>query len=169
MPMKTEGFIHKLGDNIDTDSMIAGRFLSLSDPAEMAKHMFEESDPEFRARVKRGDVIVAGANFGSGSGREHAPLGLKALGIGCIVAASFARTFYRMCIDLGLPILTSPEAHRAAQSGQKIRVDIVTGIIEIDGRKIQAEPLPEFLLSVLEQDGMVNWVKQEVRRRKAAG
>jgi 3-isopropylmalate/(R)-2-methylmalate dehydratase small subunit len=112
---------------------------------------------------------VAGTNFGSGSGREHAPLGLKALGIGCIVAASFARTFYRMCIDLGLPILTSPEAHRAAQSGQKIRVDIVTGIIEIDGRKIQAEPLPEFLLSVLEQDGMVNWVKQEVRRRKAAG
>lgn len=166
--MKTEGFIHKLGDNIDTDSMIAGRFLSLSDPAEMAKHMFEESDPGFRARVKPGDVIVAGTNFGSGSGREHAPLGLKALGIGCIVAASFARTFYRMSIDLGLPILTSPEAHAAAKSGQPIRVDIATGVIEIAKQKIQAEPLPEFLLSVLQQDGMVNWVKQEVRRRKAA-
>jgi 3-isopropylmalate/(R)-2-methylmalate dehydratase small subunit len=166
--MKTEGFIHKLGDNVDTDSMIAGRFLSLSDPAEMAKHMFEESDPGFRARVKRGDVIVAGANFGSGSGREHAPLGLKALGIGCIVAASFARTFYRMSIDLGLPILTSPEAHMAAKSGQPIRVDIATGLIEMAGQKIQAEPLPEFLLGVLQQDGMVNWVKQEVRRRKAA-
>lgn len=166
--MKVEGFVHLLGDNVDTDVMIAGRFLSLSDPAEMARHMFEESDPGFRARVKPGDVIVAGTNFGSGSGREHAPLGLKALGIGCIVAASFARTFYRMSIDLGLPILTSPEAHATAKNGQPIRVDIATGMIEIAGRKIQAEPLPEFLLSVLRQDGMVNWVKQEVRRRKAA-
>lgn len=166
--MKVEGFVHLLGNNVDTDVMIAGRFLSLSDPAEMAKHMFEESDPGFRARVKPGDVIVAGTNFGSGSGREHAPLGLKALGIRCIIAASFARTFYRMSIDLGLPILTSPEAHAAAKSGQSIRVDIATGVIELAGQTMQAEPLPEFLLSVLQQDGMVNWVKQEVRRRKAA-
>lgn len=166
--MKTEGFVHVLGDNVDTDVMIAGRFLSLSDPAEMATHMFEESDPGFRARVKPGDVIVAGTNFGSGSGREHAPLGLKALGIRCIVASSFARTFYRMSIDLGLPILTSPEAHAVAKNGQPVRIDIATGIIDLAGQKIQAEPLPEFLLGVLQQDGMVNWVKQEVRRRKAA-
>lgn len=166
--MKTEGFVHVLGDNVDTDVMIAGRFLSLSDPAEMATHMFEESDPGFRARVKPGDVIVAGTNFGSGSGREHAPLGLKALGIRCIVASSFARTFYRMSIDLGLPILTSPEAHAVAKSGQPVHIDIATGIIDLAGQKIQAEPLPEFLLGVLQQDGMVNWVKQEVRRRKAA-
>lgn len=166
--MKTEGFVHVLGDNVDTDVMIAGRFLSLSDPAEMATHMFEESDPGFRTRVKPGDVIVAGTNFGSGSGREHAPLGLKALGIRCIVASSFARTFYRMSIDLGLPILTSPEAHAVAKSGQPVHIDIATGIIDLAGQKIQAEPLPEFLLGVLQQDGMVNWVKQEVRRRKAA-
>jgi 3-isopropylmalate/(R)-2-methylmalate dehydratase small subunit len=118
--------------------------------------------------VLGGDVIVAGTNFGSGSGREHAPLGLKALGIRCIVASSFARTFYRMSIDLGLPILTSPEAHAVAKSGQPVRIDIATGIIDLAGQKIQAEPLPEFLLGVLQQDGMVNWVKQEVRRRKAA-
>lgn len=166
--MKTEGFVHVFGDNVDTDVMIAGRFLSLSDPAEMATHMFEESDPGFRTRVKPGDVIVAGTNFGSGSGREHAPLGLKALGIRCIVASSFARTFYRMSIDLGLPILTTPEAHAVAKSGQPVHIDIATGIIDLAGQKIQAEPLPEFLLSVLQQDGMVNWVKQEVRRRKAA-
>lgn len=166
--MKVEGFVHVFGDNVDTDVMIAGRFLSLSDPAEMAKHMFEDSDPGFRGRVKPGDVIVAGTNFGFGSGREHAPLGLKALGIRCIIASSFARTFYRMCVDLGLPILTSPEAHAAAKSGQPIRVDVASGVIELAGRTIQAEPLPEFLLNVLEQDGMVNWVKQEVRRRKAA-
>lgn len=166
--MKTEGFVHVFGDNVDTDVMIAGRFLSLSDPAEMATHMFEESDPGFRTRVKPGDVIVAGTNFGSGSGREHAPLGLKALGIRCIVASSFARTFYRMSIDLGLPILTTPEAHAVAKSGQPVRIDIATGIIDLAGQKIQAEPLPEFLLGVLQQDGMVNWVKQEVRRRKAA-
>lgn len=166
--MKVEGFVHALGNNVDTDVMIAGRFLSLSDPAEMARHMFEDADPGFRARVRPGDVIVAGTNFGSGSGREHAPLGLKALGIGCIVASSFARTFYRMAIDLGLPVLTCPEAHAVAKSGQAVRVDIATAELLIDGKRIQAEPLPEFLLSVLEQDGMVNWVKQEVSRRKAA-
>src|SRR5512139_99340 len=101
-----EGNIHVVGDHCDTDVMIPGRYLSLVEPAEIAKHIFEEVDPGFVKRVKPGDILMAGRNFGAGSGREHAPFGLKALGLSCIVAASFSRTFYRMAIDLGLPILS---------------------------------------------------------------
>ena len=112
--MVIEGQVHVLGDDVDTDVMIPGRYLSVVEPAEMAQHIFEEVDPGFVARVKPGDIIMAGANFGSGSGREQAPLGLKALGIRCIVAVSFSRIFYRMAIDLGLPILVCANAARSA-------------------------------------------------------
>lgn len=162
-----KGNVQKLGDSVDTDVMIPGRYLSLMNPADIAKHIFEEVDPDFVGRVKPGDVIVAGRNFGSGSGREQAPFGLKALGISCIVAASFSRTFYRMSIDLGLPILISPEVAAAAQQGQQIDVDTVTGEVWVNGKPFKAEPLPRFIQEIIDMGGVTDWVKQEVARRKA--
>jgi 3-isopropylmalate/(R)-2-methylmalate dehydratase small subunit len=166
--MILEGTVHVLGDSVDTDVMIAGRYLSLVDNDEIAKHMFEEVDPGFVGRVKPGDILVAGRNFGNGSGREHAVFGLKALGISCIVATSFARTFYRMCIDLGLPILVCPEAFAAAKEGQPGRVDTGTGAIRLGDRAVAAEPLPEFVQEIVELGGLTVWVKRELQRRQAA-
>ena len=163
-----EGTLHVLGDSIDTDVMIAGRYLSILDPAQIARHIFEEVDPGFVQRVKPGDILVAGTNFGAGSGREQAPLGLKALGLSCIVAASFSRTFYRMAIDLGLPIMTCPEAARAAQQGQQGRVDTATGEITFDGRLFRTNPLPKFVQDIVDEGGLTNWVKREVQRRRAS-
>jgi 3-isopropylmalate/(R)-2-methylmalate dehydratase small subunit len=165
--MKLKGNIHKLGDSVDTDVMIPGRYLSLLNPADIAKHIFEEVDPGFAGGVKQGDVIVAGKNFGSGSGREQAPFGLKALGISCIVATSFSRTFYRMAIDLGLPILICPEVSVAAQDGQPIEVDTETGKVIVAGREFQAEPLPRFIQEIIDMGGVTDWVKAELVRRKA--
>jgi 3-isopropylmalate/(R)-2-methylmalate dehydratase small subunit len=161
------GTLHVLGDSVDTDVMIPGRYLSIVEPAEIAKHIFEEVDPGFVKRVKQGDILVAGTNFGSGSGREHAPLGFKALGISCIVAASFSRTFYRMAIDLGLPIMTCPEAARAAKQGQTGSVNTETGEITIEGKVYRTQPLPQFIQSIIDEGGLVPWVKREVERRRA--
>jgi len=162
-----QGNVQKLGDSVDTDTMVAGRYLSLMNPADIAKHIFEEVDPGFVERVRPGDVIVAGRNFGCGSGREQAPFGLKALGISCIVASSFSRTFYRMSIDLGLPIIISPEVAAAARQGQSIRVDTVSGRVELDGRVFQAEPLPAFIQEIIDMGGVTDWVKRELERRRA--
>lgn len=163
-----QGNVQKLGDSVDTDTMVAGRYLSLLDPKDIAQHIFEEVDPGFAKRVKEGDVIVAGRNFGCGSGREQAPFGLKALGISCIVAHSFSRTFYRMAIDLGLPIIISPEVAAAAQQGQAIAVDTVSGKVTLDGREYQAEPMPAFIQEIIDMGGVTPWVKREVERRAAA-
>jgi 3-isopropylmalate/(R)-2-methylmalate dehydratase small subunit len=163
-----QGNVQKLGDSVDTDTMVAGRYLSLLDPKDIAQHIFEEVDPGFAKRVKEGDVIVAGRNFGCGSGREQAPFGLKALGIACIVAHSFSRTFYRMAIDLGLPIIISPEVAAAAQQGQAISVDTVSGKVTLDGREYQAEPMPAFIQEIIDMGGVTPWVKREVERRAAA-
>jgi 3-isopropylmalate/(R)-2-methylmalate dehydratase small subunit len=165
--MVFEGTLHVLGDSIDTDVMIPGRYLSILDPVEIAKHIFEEVDPGFVKRVKPGDILVAGTNFGSGSGREQAPLGLKALGLSCVVAASFSRTFYRMAIDLGLPIITCPEAVRAAKQGQQGRVDVATGDITFDGKRFHTNPLPKFVQDIVDVGGLTNWVKRERQRRSA--
>lgn len=162
-----EGTLHVLGDSIDTDVMIPGRYLSILDPAEIAKHIFEEVDPGFVKRVKPGDILVAGKNFGAGSGREQAPLGLKALGLCCVVATSFSRTFYRMAIDLGLPILTCPAAVREARQGQRGRVDTATGNMTFDGKLFHTNPLPAFVQDIVDQGGLTNWVKREVQRRRA--
>ncbi len=162
-----QGNVQKLGDSVDTDTMVAGRYLSLLNPADIAKHIFEEVDPGFVGRVRPGDVIVAGRNFGCGSGREQAPFGLKALGISCIIAASFSRTFYRMAIDLGLPIIISPQVAAAARQGQSIRVDTVSGRVELDGQTFQAEPLPAFIQEIIDMGGVTDWVKRELERRGA--
>jgi 3-isopropylmalate dehydratase small subunit len=163
-----QGNVQKLGDSIDTDTMVAGRYLSLINPADIAKHIFEEVDPGFVDRVKPGDIIVAGRNFGCGSGREQAPFGLKALGIACIVAESFSRTFYRMAIDLGLPIIISPEVAKAARQDEAIQVDTVTGKVLVNGREYQAEPLPAFIQEIIDMGGVTPWVTQELARRQAA-
>lgn len=166
--MAYEGNVHVLGENVDTDVMIPGRYLSIVDPAEMAKHIFEEADPGFVGRVSPGDIIMAGANFGSGSGREQAPLGLKALGISCVVAASFSRIFYRMAIDLGLPILVCAEAAHSAKPGERARVDTRTGEISVGGRLYKTQPLPVFVQDILDEGGLPQWVKKEVARRRAS-
>lgn len=131
----------------------------------MAKHMFEETDPGFVERVKPGDILVAGQNFGSGSAREHAPLGFKALGISCIVATSFGRTFYRMAVDLGLPIIECPDAAAAAKQGERGRVDTATGEITLGGTVLRTRPLPHFVQEIIDQGGMTEWVKREAHRR----
>ncbi|HEY4373713.1 MAG TPA: 3-isopropylmalate dehydratase [Burkholderiales bacterium] len=166
--MKFKGTIQKLGDSVDTDGMIAGRYLSILDPKELAKHIFEETIPDFTRRVKPGDVIVAGKNFGCGSGREQAPFALKALGISCIVATSFSRTFYRMAIDLGLPILESAEVAAAALQGQTIEGDTATGEVKIDGKTFRVEPMPQFIQEIIDMGGIVDWVKKEVAARAKA-
>jgi len=167
--MVFEGTVHALGDNVDTDVMIPGRYLSIMEPAEIAKHIFEEVDPGFVKRVKPGDLLFAGKNFGAGSGREHAPLGLKALGVSCIVATSFSRTFYRMAIDLGLPILVWSEAARTAREGQRGRVDTQTGEIVLDGECYHTQPLPDFVQDIIDKGGLTDWVKSEAQRRRGAG
>jgi len=166
--MIIEGKVHVLGDSVDTDGMIPGRYLSLSDPNEMAKHIFEEVDPGFVKRVKPSDILVAGKNFGFGSGREHAPLGLKALGIGCIVATSFARTFFRMAVDLGLQTVTCAEAVTVAKAGDLARVDTESGLVQIGEHRFQTEPLPDFIRQIVDGDGLVPWIRAEVERRRGA-
>src|SRR5262245_8110020 len=162
-----QGNVQKLGHSVDTDTMVAGRYLSLIHPADIPRHIFEGVDPGFVGRAKAGDIIVAGRSFGGGRRREPAPFGLKALGIACIVAASFSRTFYRMAIDLGLPIIISPEVAQAAQQGQAIQVDTVTGKVLLDGREYNAEPLPAFIQEIIDMGGVTPWVKQELERRGA--
>ncbi len=165
--MILEGTVHKVGDDVDTDVIIPGRYLSVQEPEQIARHVFEGVDPGFAARVKSGDILVAGRNFGCGSSREHAPIGLRALGLGCVVAASFARIFYRNAINLGLPILICPEAAAAAKEGARMRVDTSTGRIEIAGRTFSAEPFPPFLEALIQAGGLVSWVQAQLTRRGA--
>jgi 3-isopropylmalate/(R)-2-methylmalate dehydratase small subunit len=167
--MIIEGKVHVFGDSVDTDGMVAGRYLPLSDPKEIAKHIFEDVDPGFRTRVKPGDVLVAGKNFGSGSGREHAPLGLIGLGVGCIVAESFSRTFFRMAVDLGLQTVTCPEAAAAAKDGDVAYVDTTTGDVRIGSRLFKSEPLPAFIREIVDQGGMAPYVKAKLQRSNGTG
>lgn len=165
--MIIEGKVHILGDNVDTDVMVPGRYLALTDPQEIAKHLFEEVDPDFVRRVRKGDVLVAGKNFGAGSGREHAPLALKAVGIGCIVATSFARTFFRMAVDLALPTITCPAAVSVARQGDHIILDTRTGDVRIGGYTFNTAPLPAFIQEIIEAGGIANWVKSKLQQQSA--
>lgn len=164
--MIIKGKVHVLGDSVDTDGMIAGRYMPLSDPNEIAKHILEEVDPGFVKRVQPGDILVAGRNFGSGSGREHAPLGLKALGIGCIVAASFARTFFRMAVDLGLQTVTCPPAVAVAKAGDLACVDTATGLVQIGDHRFQTEPLPDFIREIVDAGGLTPWIRSGQKDRQ---
>jgi 3-isopropylmalate/(R)-2-methylmalate dehydratase small subunit len=160
-----QGKAIKYGDNIDTDVIIPARFLNTSDPKELAQHCMEDLDKEFKNKVKEGDILVVGENFGCGSSREHAPLAIKASGISCIIAKSFARIFYRNAINIGLPILESREAVDGIEEGDIISVDVDNGIIKnvTKGTEFRAQPFPEFIKEIMRYGGLINYVREKVR------
>ncbi len=167
--MKTVGQVLKYGDNIDTDVIIPARYLNTSDPAELAKHCMEDIDKDFASKVKKGDIIVGGKNFGCGSSREHAPISIKASGVSCVIAETFARIFYRNAINIGLPILESPEASRDISDGDRVEVDFGAGVITnmTNGKKYKAAPFPPFMQAIISADGLINYVKQIQGGKKA--
>ncbi|MEW6535944.1 MAG: 3-isopropylmalate dehydratase small subunit [Candidatus Auribacterota bacterium] len=161
--MKIQGKVWKFGDDIDTDVIIPARYLNTTDPAELAKHCMEDADPQFASKVQKGDIIVAGKNFGCGSSREHAPISIKASGIECVVASSFARIFFRNSFNTGLPIFESEEASAGIRQGDVISVDFETGIIVNTTRNqtYQSQPLPEFMQELLNAGGLMNYVRNK--------
>jgi 3-isopropylmalate/(R)-2-methylmalate dehydratase small subunit len=160
--MQVKGFAHRYGNNVDTDVIIPARYLNTSSHAELARHCMEDIDPEFAAKVKDGDLIVAGENFGCGSSREHAPIAIKASGVSCVIAKSFARIFYRNAINIGLPIMECPDAAEAIKAGDLIAVDFDAGTIinETQGTSYQAEPFPSFILDIIRAGGLINSIKE---------
>ncbi len=155
--MRFRGRVFKFGDNIDTDVIIPARYLNTTDPRELAKHCMEDADPEFVKKVRPGDIIVAGKNFGCGSSREHAPVAIKACGVSCVIAESFARIFYRNAFNTGLPIVEAPEASREIQEGDEVEVDLEAGEIRnLTQRKIyRVKPLPPFMKELLRDGGLI--------------
>ena len=155
------GKVFKYGDNVDTDVIIPARYLNAPSPEELAKHCMEDIDPAFATTVQPGDIIVGGANFGCGSSREHAPISIRACGVRCVIAASFARIFYRNSINIGFPILECPEAAAAIQNGDTISVDFATGIIHDDttGEEFKAVAFPAFINRIIEHDGLLPYLK----------
>ncbi len=158
--MKAHGFVHKYGDNVDTDVIIPARYLNTSDHKELASHCMEDIDADFVKNVKAGDIIVADRNFGCGSSREHAPIAIKASGISCVIAKSFARIFYRNSINIGLAILECEEAANDIESGNELEVDFDTGIIRniTKGKEYKAQPFPEFIQNIIRGGGLLNTV-----------
>ncbi len=168
--MKIKGRAWKFGENIDTDVIIPARYLNTSDPEELAKHCMEDADPDFSKKVKQGDIIVAGKNFGCGSSREHAPIALKAAGIGAVIAPSFARIFYRNAFNMGLPIFESTEAAEAINEGDEVEIDGDTGIIvdKTTGRKFKAQPIPGFMQELIKQGGLIPYVLNREKEKHNA-
>ena len=160
--MKASGTVFKYGDNVDTDVIIPARYLNSSDPAELAMHCMEDIDPDFIHRVHKGDIIVAEKNFGCGSSREHAPIAIKAAGVSCVIAETFARIFYRNAINIGFPIMECPEAAEDIDAGDTVQVDFSTGIItnETKGKTYQSVPFPDFVNGIIEAGGLMNSLKK---------
>ena len=160
--MEATGFVHQYPDNVDTDVIIPARYLNTPDAKELAAHCMEDIDPEFIHKVQKGDIIVGGANFGCGSSREHAPLAIKTAGVSCVIAATFARIFYRNSINIGLPILECPAASAAIQNGDKVKVDFDTGVItdETTGETFQAQPFPPFIQNIIQAGGLMNSIAE---------
>ena len=159
--MNAKGTVFKYGDNIDTDVIIPARYLNTQSAAELAAHCMEDIDKTFVTRVKAGDIMVGGENFGCGSSREHAPVAIKAAGIDCVIAKSFARIFYRNAINIGLPILECPAACDAITEGNTVRIDFDTGLItdETTGQQFQAAPFPPFIQQIIAKGGLMNSLK----------
>ena len=153
--------VYKYGDNVDTDVIIPARYLNAPDEKSLASHCMEDIDASFASTVEPGDIIVAGANFGCGSSREHAPVAIKASGISCVIAKSFARIFYRNAINIGLPILECPAASEAIAEGDTVSIDFDTGVItdETTGRTFQAAPFPPFIQNIIAKGGLMNSLK----------
>lgn len=159
--MNTKGFVHKYGDNVDTDVIIPARYLNTPDHKELAAHCMEDIDKEFVNKVKDGDIMVGGANFGCGSSREHAPIAIKASGISCVIASTFARIFYRNAINIGLAILECDEAAKGIDDGDEVKIDFDTGVITnvTKNENYQAEPFPEFIKDIINKGGLLNSIK----------
>jgi 3-isopropylmalate dehydrogenase/3-isopropylmalate/(R)-2-methylmalate dehydratase small subunit len=169
--MKLSGKAWKFGADIDTDAIIPARYLNTSDPRELAKHCMEDADPEFPQKVSPGDIIVAETNFGCGSSREHAPIAIKAAGVSCVVAASFARIFYRNAFNMGLLILESPEASADIVTGDKLDIDLTTGTIVNKSRNLtyKAQPLPVFMQELVAAGGLIPYVMKNRGKPKKDG
>ena len=163
--MKVSGKVFKYGDNIDTDVIIPARHLTSADPEHLKEHCMEDIDLSFRDRVKPGDIMVAGKNFGCGSSREHAPVAIKASGIALVIANDFARIFYRNSINVGLPILECPEAAAKIKDGDEIEADFDTGVItdKTTGESFQAKAFPEFIKNIMASGGLVGYTESELR------
>lgn len=163
--MNAKGKVFKYGANVDTDVIIPARYLNTSDPKELAKHCMEDIDATFVNRVQDGDIIVAGPNFGCGSSREHAPVAIKASGISCVIAPSFARIFFRNAINMGLPIMESKEASERIGNGDEVEVDFDTGEIKdlSTGEVFTAKPFPEFIRKIIEADGLVGYIAEKAK------
>ncbi len=161
--MKALGTVFKYGDNIDTDVIIPARYLNSSDPSELAKHCMEDIDQEFIKTVKTGDIIVADKNFGCGSSREHAPIAIKAAGVSCVIAQTFARIFYRNAINIGLPIIECAEASKGIQAGDQVEIDFDSGVIVNLTKKetYQGQAFPEFMQKLISVGGLVNYINQK--------
>jgi 3-isopropylmalate/(R)-2-methylmalate dehydratase small subunit len=160
------GKVFKYGDNVDTDVIIPARYLNSTSAEELAKHCMEDIDPGFVDNVRSGDIIVGGANFGCGSSREHAPIAIRACGVRCVIAASFARIFYRNSINIGFPILECPEAAAAIRNGDSVSVDFETGLIRDDttGEEFRAAALPPFIGRIVESGGLLPYLKARLDR-----
>lgn len=163
--MRMQGTVHRFGANVDTDAIIPARYLVTTDPEELKAHCMEGIDPEFPSRVSRGDLMVAEANFGSGSSREHAPVAIKASGISCVVASSFARIFYRNAINVGLPIVECPEIVDTTEDGDILEVDLSAGVVwnRTKDIKASANPLPDFMSRLLEAGGLVPYLREKLK------
>ena len=157
-----KGTVFKYGDNVDTDVIIPARYLNSSDPKELALHCMEDIDAEFVNRVHEGDIIVAAKNFGCGSSREHAPISIKAAGVSCVIAETFARIFYRNSINIGLPIIECPEAAAAIEAGDVVNVDFDSGIITdvTKGTTYQGQAFPPFMQKIIDCEGLVNYINR---------
>ena len=159
-----KGTAYKFGHNIDTDQIIPAKYLVTTDAKELAKHCMEIADADFPTKAKAGDILVAGRNFGCGSSREHAPLAIKGMGLGLIIAESFARIFFRNCINIGMPILECPEAAKEAQSGDKLEVDLDEGLIKniTKGKTYKAAAFPPFMQQIMQAGGLMPFVKKRL-------
>ncbi len=169
--MKSEGKAFAYGDNVDTDVIIPARHLNTIDPAELASHCMEDIDATFAPTVRAGDVIVAGRNFGCGSSREHAPIAIKASGVSCVIASSFARIFYRNAINIGMPILELPGAEAFAKKGDQIRFDLESGKVEnlSSGAVAQAKGFPPFMRGIMAAGGLIEYVRAQLAGAQLAG
>ncbi|MGC9348613.1 MAG: 3-isopropylmalate dehydratase small subunit [Anaerolineae bacterium] len=164
--MILQGRVWKYGDNIDTDVIIPARYLNMSTAEELAEHCMEDIDPDFASSVERGDIIVGGENFGCGSSREHAPLAIKGAGVSCVIAESFARIFYRNAINIGLPILVSPEVAREAETGDQLIVDLTNGRVtnESSGKTYETSSFPPFIMRIIEAGGLIPYTRAELHQ-----
>lgn len=158
-----EGKVFKFGDNVDTDVIIPARYLNSSDPKELALHCMEDIDKEFVNKVSAGDIIVAEKNFGCGSSREHAPIAIKAAGVSCVIAETFARIFYRNAINIGLPIIECKEAVLEIKAGDEVEVNFDTGVItdKTTGKSFQGQAFPPFMQKIIDCEGLVNYINQK--------